>query len=157
MLVHSGLYLHPHHAFPAHYTLPWDPSSLAHARFFFSFRNRWESGENPTHDVSCWHLVESKTCDDTRQKSVYMFQWTGLIYCNFWITWDKARIVQNSILQKELLSPPQIIVINRIFLATSPHSSSECYITGQLQKASSHRQATIWAIPSVDSKGTEAS
>lgn len=42
-------------------------------------------------------------------------------------------------------------------IGASPHSSSECYITGQFQKASSRRQSTIWPMPSVDSKGAEAS
>lgn len=42
-------------------------------------------------------------------------------------------------------------------ISVLPHSSSECYIMGQFQKASSHGQSAIWAMPSVDSKGTEAS
>ncbi|KAI4823526.1 hypothetical protein KUCAC02_012109 [Chaenocephalus aceratus] len=31
----------------------------------------------------------------------------------------------------------------------------QCYITGQFEKASSHRRPAIWAMPSVDSKDTE--
>jgi len=38
--------------------------------------------------------------------------------------------------------------------SASLHSSSERYIIGQFEKASSHRQSAIWAVPSVDSEGT---
>lgn len=47
------------------------------------------------------------------------------------------------------------MIINIIFLSL-PHSSLESSISGQFQKASSHTQAAIWAMPSVDSKGAEA-
>lgn len=50
---------------------PWHVQSFS--------KNRWENGENPTHDVSCWHLVESKTCDYARLKSIHIYCSTVLI------------------------------------------------------------------------------
>lgn len=49
---------------------PWHMQSFS--------KNRWESGENPKHSVSCWHLVESKTCDHARLTSIDIHK---LWYC----------------------------------------------------------------------------
>lgn len=95
---------------------PWHVQSFS--------KNRWGSGENPTHDVSCWHLVESKTCDYARLKSIYINCNTVLISfldskfspnIFFWnnLVWS----LNNSVLQEEFISPRQLMIINIIFLS----------------------------------------
>lgn len=93
-------------------------SGLPPPRHMRSFsKHRRESGENPTHSVSCWHLVESGSCHNARLVSVCIYCSTVASFGvspNIFLWSNLVWSLNNSIPQEEF---KQLMIINRIFFS----------------------------------------